>query len=143
MFDDDRAKALGWLLILIVVLAVLDPVCSRRPEVVIPPDPNEKLAEVARESVQMAREAREEAAAVRESSGRWFFIALAAAVIAPLVVALLLFRLYANAPPDDAEVFAQLQELAQIETPQLPAPRQRPLAAPANEDGPAHRDAQK
>ena len=88
------------------------------PRVVTPPDPNEKLAEVARESVQAAREAqagereaRRDAAAIREASSTWHSIALVLAVGVPLTIVLLLFRFYANAPPDGAEMLAEFHLL--------------------------------
>jgi len=137
MVRNDTGDMVAGLLILLVVFAILRPMCS--PKVVVPPDPNEELAKVAREAIEMAREAREEAASVRASSDRWFFISLAAAVTVPLLVAVLFFKFYANTPPDEAEVVMQLLRLADDENQRLPPPKHKTLAAPSNEDGPARR----
>ena len=148
MQHDDIAGAAAGLVAVLILVLLAGHSCSRDgPEVVIPPDPNEKLAEVARQSVEAAREAqagereaRKDAAAVREASGRWTAVAFVAAAVIPLAIALLLFKFYANTPPGDAEVLAELHRLAEPETRPLPAARRRSLAAPADTDGPAHSD---
>lgn len=137
MIRNDTGEMLVGLLVLLIVFAILRPMCT--PKVVVPPDPNEELAKVAREAIEMAREAREEAASVRASSDRWFFISLAAAVAAPLVIAVLFFKFYANTPPDEAEVVMQLLRLADAERRKLPPPEHKALAGPSNEDGSAPR----
>ena len=48
---NDTGDMVAGLVILLVVFAVLRPVCS--PRVVVPPDPNEELAKVAREAIEM------------------------------------------------------------------------------------------
>ncbi len=137
MARNELTGAIGWLLVLAVGFAVLRPLCS--PKVVVPPDPNAELARAAREAVEMAREAQEEAAAVRASSGRWFFVSLAAAVIAPLVLAWLVFRSSAKAPPDDQEVLTYIHEIMSRDRAALPPPRLRHLAGLPEKDDPAPR----
>jgi len=53
MARNDTGDMVAGLLILLVVFAVLRPVCS--PKVVVPPDPNEELAKVARAGVKEAQ----------------------------------------------------------------------------------------
>jgi len=57
-----------------------------------PPDPNMGMAETAREAVQMAREAREDATSARQRGYTIRVIALVVGVSVPVVVAYLIFR---------------------------------------------------
>ena len=136
--DDKTASAVGGAVVLVLLFLMLEPMCT--PRVVVPPDPNEKLAEIAKQAVEMAREANERTATAERSSDWGYFIALAAGVTVPLVVALLLFRYYAQAPSDATEVFLQLQEFAEDGLLRLPPPEHEALADPSAQDDSARRD---
>ena len=116
--DDRRiARAIGVAVVVIILAMILRPVCA--PEVVVPPDANEGAMKVAEDAVALARNTNEEAAALRESVGAWYFISLVLGVMIPVVVAFLLFRYWSQTQPEDAEVFQELDQLREDEAKRL------------------------
>ncbi len=89
--SEDAAGAGG-----IILAMILRPVCA--PDVVVPPDANEGAMKVAEDAVALARDANEEAAALRESVGAWYFVALLLTAAVPVVVAFLLFPVLVSSP---------------------------------------------
>ena len=85
----------------------------------MPPDANEGAMKVAEDAVALARNTNEEAAALRESVGAWYFISLVLGVMIPVVVAFLLFRYWSQTQPEDAEVFQELDQLREDEAKRL------------------------
>ena len=115
--DDKTASAVGMAVVLVVLFLVLEPLC--RPQ---PPDVNERLAETARQAVEMAREADHRAAVAQRFSDWWYFVALAVGCTVPVAIAFLLFRHWGNAPPDQLEVLHEIEELRVQEPKGLNAP---------------------
>ena len=58
-------RAIGVAVVLLIVIMVLRPLCA--PEVIVPPDANQGAMKVAEDAVALARDANQEAAALRES----------------------------------------------------------------------------
>ncbi len=135
--DDRRiARAIGVAVVLIILVMVLRPLCA--PEVVVPPDANQGAMKVAEDAVALARDANEEAAALRESVNTWFFFSLVLGVMIPVVVAFLLFRYWSQVPVEDVEVFQELSRLEELDAKRLPEPRRESLAEPPEEGESVH-----
>ena len=108
--DDRRiTRAIGVAVVLIIAVLILRPLCA--PEVVVPPDANQGAMKVAEDAVALARDANQEAAALRKSVSAWYFVSLVLGVMIPVVVAFLLLRYWAQAPVEDVEVFRELDQL--------------------------------
>ena len=128
--DDRRiARAIGVAVVLIVLVMILRPLCA--PEVVVPPDANQGAMKVAEDAVALARDANEEAAALRESVSVWYFASLALGVMIPVVVAFLLFKYWSQSPVEDVEVFRQLDQLREDEVRQLALDGEKKCDLPA------------
>ena len=102
----ESIKALGIMLLLVIVIVLLRPMCAREP-----PTPDQRIADVADQALSMARNANDDAAAYKASCDRWYFVAVVAAGAMPLAIALLLFRYYTRTPPEDLEVLEQVKRL--------------------------------
>jgi len=92
-----------------------------------PRDTNERLAVTTQRATDSALQAHEDAAAYRESVDKWYFVALAGAAIIPLVLAGLLLRMWANAPPEPGEVFREMADALTASRPALPHPETKAL----------------
>ena len=78
-----------------------------------------------REAVEMAREARQEAEITRRTSSALRVLALAAGVVAPLIVAYLIYRLHARSEPG-AEAVLDVLKAANLLPPTQDRHRQLP-----------------
>ena len=113
MEDNRIGRVIGLAAVLFILVLLLRPVCA--PEVVMPPDANDRAMKVAEDAVALARDANEEADALRDSVGAWYFLSLVAGVMIPVVVAFLLMRYWSQNAPEDVEVFRQLDQLRESE----------------------------
>lgn len=92
-----------------------------------PRDTNERLVVTTERAVRSALDANEDAAAYRDAVDKFYFLALAGAAIIPLVLAGLLLRTWANAPPEPAEVFREMENALTASRPALPHPETKAL----------------
>ena len=116
--DDRRiTRAIGVAVVLIILTMILRPLCT--PKVVVPPDANDGAMKVAEDAVALARDANQEAAALRESVSAWYSVSLVLGVMIPVVVAFLLLRHWSQAQVEDVEVFQELQQLRTDEVKRL------------------------
>ena len=131
--DDRRiTRAIGVAVVLIILAMILRPVCA--PEVVVPPDANHGAMKVAEDAVALARDANQEAAALRESVSAWYFVSLVLGVMIPVAVAFLLFKYWSQTPVEDVEVFQELRRLEESNVKTLPTPDQKSLTDSSEED---------
>ena len=75
-----------------------------------PPDPNAEMAETAREAVQMARDAREDAESARRRGYTVRVVALVVGVSVPLMVAYLIYRSSERSEPGLEDVLEVMEE---------------------------------
>jgi len=115
--NEDTRKVVTVGVIILVAAMVLRPLCSSR--VVIPPNPDVKLARTTEKAMDSAAEANEDAAAFRNAVDKYYFVALVLAVAVPLVIVFLLFKYSLQSQPEDAEIFQQIDRLRTDEVKRL------------------------
>ena len=128
---DRRTTVLLWVGLAVAALLML--AWPSSPRVIEGPDYPPELAEAVRDSVEMIRDAREDAQSYTVWSGRWRMLAIVIGVSVPVVVAYLLFRSATKTDPDEIEVVARLADRSSDLF--LPQPDREKLPEPSEEGG--------
>lgn len=105
--------------------------------------PNAELARTVREALRMARQADQEADAVRRGSSAFRLVAMALGMAGPLVIVYLIYRLHMRSEPRSPEMLnpvereqleAREDERAELPPPALALPEETTEAKEADQD---------